>query len=220
MTLSALHTFGIEAENEGYERFVIPAGQWYKPASVPVEGDDSQAAFFLAYNTIAEMQGEEKRVVLSGLSPDSIQGDRAAKEILEQYDGEKPLTIDVSDIPDLVPALAAAAAFRDGARTEFTGGARLRLKESDRIRTTCRMVRALGAGVEEWEDGFAVIGKRTLPGGGIIDCACDHRIAMSAGIAAARCENSITLLGSECVAKSYPGFWEDFASLGGKWTCK
>ena len=82
------------------------------------------------------------------------------------------------------------------------------------------MVRALGAGVEEWEDGFAVIGKRTLPGGGIIDCACDHRIAMSAGIAAARCENSITLLGSECVAKSYPGFWEDFASLGGKWTCK
>lgn len=220
MTLSALHTFGIEAENEGYERFVIPAGQWYKPASVPVEGDDSQAAFFLAYNTIAEMQGEENRVVLSGLSPDSIQGDRAAKEILEQYDGEKPLTIDVSDIPDLVPALAAAAAFRGGARTEFTGGARLRLKESDRIRTTCRMVRALGAGVEEWEDGFAVIGKRTLPGGGIIDCACDHRIAMSAGIAAARCENSITLLGSECVAKSYPGFWEDFASLGGKWTCK
>ena len=81
-------------------------------------------------------------------------------------------------------------------------------------------VETLGAGVEEWEDGFAVIGKRTLPGGGIIDCACDHRIAMSAGIAAARCENSITLLGSECVAKSYPGFWEDFASLGGKWTCK
>ncbi len=220
MTISALHSFGIQITNENYTRFVIPAGQKYHPAAVSVEGDYSQAAFFLAYNTIAKMQGENKKIALSGLSPDSIQGDKAAAKILAEYESKKKLTINVSDIPDLVPALAAAAAFRDGARTEFCGASRLRLKESDRIQTTCRMVNALGAETEEWEDGFAVTGHKVLPGGGIIDCACDHRIAMSAAVAAVRCENSVTLLGSECVSKSYPAFWDVFKTLGGNSTSK
>ena len=162
------------------------------------------------------MQGKTGRVTPQGLRTDSLQGERAAEEILQQDIQPGDLEIDVSGIPDLVPALAAAAAFRTGGRTAFLHAARLRLKESDRIRTTCRMVEALGARTEEWEDGFAVNGDGKLPGGGIVDCCNDHRIAMSAAVAAACCDNSVTLLGTECVAKSYPRFWEDFTYLGGK----
>ena len=216
MTLQALNTFGITAEVVGdYAEFVIPAGQKYQSRTVSVEGDYSQAAFYLAYNTICQLQGKNGFVKLNGLQSDSLQGDRAAQEILQRYLQPGQLEIDVSEIPDLVPALATAAAFRSGSRTVFTHAARLRIKESDRIRTTCRMVETMGAHTEEWEDSFAVDGKETLQGGSIADCCNDHRIAMSAAIAAACCENSVTLLGTECVAKSYPHFWEDFRSLGG-----
>ena len=217
MTMQTLKIFGIDIQmTEDYLRFIVPAGQKYHPQKVLVEGDYSQAAFYLAYNTICRLQGKTGRVTPQGLRTDSLQGDRAAEEILQQYIQPGDLEIDVSGIPDLVPALAAAAAFRTGGRTAFIHAARLRLKESDRIRTTCRMVEALGARTEEWEDGFAVNGDGKLPGGGIVDCCNDHRIAMSAAVAAACCDNSVTLLGTECVAKSYPRFWEDFTYLGGK----
>lgn len=214
MTIQALHTFGIQAENVGnaYTRFVIPAGQHYQPRKVSVEGDYSQAAFFLAYNAMA---GEEK-IVLDGLRGDSLQGDRAAEEILQSYQNPGRIEIDAAEIPDLIPALAVAAAFRDGQETRFVNAGRLRMKESDRITVTCRMLAALGADVEEGPDFIIVHGKKKLPGGGLIDCCNDHRIAMSAAVAAANCQNDVTLLGSECVKKSYPRFWEDFTPLGGK----
>lgn len=216
MTLQALKTFGIDVDmTEDHLRFIIPAGQKYQPCNVSVEGDYSQAAFYLAYNTICLLQGKAGYIDLKGLQPHSLQGDRAAANILQRYSQPGELEIDVSGIPDLVPALAAAAAFRAGSKTVFSHAARLRIKESDRIRTTCRMVEAMGAGTEEWEDGFAVNGVETLQGGGIVDCCNDHRIAMSAAVAAACCDNSVTLLGTECVAKSYPHFWEDFTALGG-----
>ena len=221
MTLQALTTFGIQVETVGdYAGFIVPAGQKYQSRTVSVEGDYSQAAFYLAYNTICQLQGKNGFVSLKGLQRDSIQGDRAAQEILQRYLQPGELEIDVSEIPDLVPALAAAAVFRPGSRTVFTHAARLRIKESDRIRTTCRMVETMGADTEEWEDGFAVNGTQTLQGGSIVDCCNDHRIAMSAAVAAACCENSVTMLGTECVAKSYPHFWEDFRSLGGATTHK
>ncbi len=214
MTIAALRAFGVRAENiEGaYTRFSIPAGQHYRPQEISVEGDYSQAAFFLAYNAIA---GEE-RIVLNGLNPDSLQGDKAAKEILDRFRQPGTVEVDASGIPDLIPALAAAAAFRDGQKTRFGNAGRLRIKESDRIATTCRMLKALGAEVEEGPDFITVQGQKNLPGGGIVDCCNDHRIAMSAAVAAANCQNDVTLLGTECVRKSYPAFWEDFAGLGGK----
>lgn len=214
MTMQALRTFGVQVENEGggYTRFIIPAGQHYLPQNIAVEGDYSQAAFFLAYNSIA---GQEQ-IKLRGLREDSLQGDRAAKAILESYQTAGAVEVDASEIPDLIPALAAAAAFRDGQETRFVNAGRLRIKESDRITVTCRMLKALGAEVEEGADFIVVHGKKTLSGGGIVDCCIDHRIAMSAAMAAANCKNDVTLLGAECVGKSYPAFWEDFAALGGK----
>ena len=214
MTLSVLQQFGVQAENvDGtYTRFRVPAGQRYHAGRFPVEGDYSQAAFFLAYNQAA---GEEA-VRLHGLAPDSVQGDKAAAEILSLYQNDGDLTVDASGIPDLIPALAVAAAFRPAGRVIFANAGRLRLKESDRLATTHQLLRSLGAEAETGEDFLAVTGTGGLPGGGIADCCNDHRIAMSGAVAAALSENGAVLLGTECVGKSYPAFWEDFASLGGR----
>lgn len=214
MTLSVLQQFGVQAENvDGtYTRFRVPAGQRYHAGRFPVEGDYSQAAFFLAYNRAA---GEEA-VRLHGLAPDSVQGDKAAAEILSLYQNDGDLTVDASGIPDLIPALAVAAAFRPAGRVIFANAGRLRLKESDRLATTHQLLRSLGAEAETGEDFLAVTGTGGLPGGGIADCCNDHRIAMSGAVAAALSENGAVLLGTECVGKSYPAFWEDFTSLGGR----
>ena len=213
MTLSVLQQFGVQAENvDGtYTRFRVPAGQQYHAGRFPVEGDYSQAAFFLAYNRAAR----EEAVYLHGLSPDSVQGDKAAAEILSLYQNDGDITVDASGIPDLIPALAVAAAFRPAGRVIFANAGRLRLKESDRLATTHQLLRSLGAEAETGEDFLAVTGTGGLPGGGIADCCNDHRIAMSGAVAAALSENGAVLLGTECVGKSYPAFWEDFASLGG-----
>ena len=214
MTLSVLQQFGVQAENVSgaYTRFRVPAGQQYHAGRFPVEGDYSQAAFFLAYNRAAR----EEAVYLHGLSPDSVQGDKAAAEILSLYQNDGDLTVDASGIPDLIPALAVAAAFRPAGRVIFANAGRLRLKESDRLATTHQLLRSLGAEAETGEDFLAVTGTGGLPGGGIADCCNDHRIAMSGAVAAALSENGAVLLGTECVGKSYPAFWEDFTSLGGR----
>lgn len=214
MTLSVLRQFGVQAENVGgaYTRFRVPAGQRYQAGQFSVEGDYSQAAFFLAYNRAA---GEEA-VRLQGLSPDSVQGDKAAAEILSLYQNSGDITVDASGIPDLIPALAVAAAFRPAGKVVFANAGRLRLKESDRLATTCGLLHSLGAEAEAGEDFLSVTGTGGLPGGGIADCCNDHRIAMSGAVAAALSENGAVLLGTECVGKSYPAFWEDFVSLGGQ----
>lgn len=214
MTLAVLRQFGIEAENVNgdYTVFRVPAGQQYRFGHFTVEGDYSQAAFFLAYNAAAG-----GGVTLKGLNPDSVQGDKAAAEILAQYPQAGDLTVDASGIPDLIPALAVAAAFRAEGSVTFAHAGRLRLKESDRLATTFQLLSCLGAEVEEGEDWLRVNGTGYLPGGGVIDCCNDHRIAMSGAVAAALAENSVLLLGTECVNKSYPAFWTDFAALGGRY---
>ena len=107
--------------------------------------------------------------------------------------------MNVSDFPDLVPPLAAVAALAPGT-TRLTGCGRLRLKESDRIETVCAGLAALGA-------------DRTSDGE--VDATNDHRIAMMAAIAASRCTGGVTIHGAECVQKSYPAFFDDYAKLGG-----
>lgn len=212
MTLEALTTFGIKVENRDYREFIIPGGQRYLSKDTVVEGDYSQAAFFYAANFIG---GD---VLLKGLNPNSSQGDRAVEAILADFAQKDDCELDVSDIPDLVPALAAAAAYRAGKVTRFVNASRLRIKESDRIAATCLMLRALGAQVEEGEDSITVWGQETLPGTGenALDCCNDHRIAMAAAAAAVGCTGKVRLLGAECVSKSYPAFWEDYRRLGGE----
>jgi 3-phosphoshikimate 1-carboxyvinyltransferase len=123
--------------------------------------------------------------------------------------------LDVSQCPDLVPPLAAHAALRKpGAVTHIVGAARLRIKESDRLASVTQVLNALGAQVEEGQDYLTITAVEQLHGG-TVSSYNDHRIAMMAAIAATRATQPVTVLGAECVRKSYPNFWEDYERLGG-----
>lgn len=177
---------------------------YHSPGCVQVEGDWSNAAFWLA----AKALGSDLQV--NNLCGDSPQGDRAVIELLPKL--KDKVSICAADIPDLVPILSVVAAANRGA--VFTRIRRLRMKESDRVESVMAMLNALGGKAEADEDTLTVYGTGLL--GGTVDSFGDHRIAMSAAIAATVCEKPVTVLGAECVKKSYPAFWEEFARLGGK----
>ena len=168
---------------------------------ITVEGDWSNGAFWLAANALGS------RLYVAALRQDSAQGDRVCADLLPRL--KEHITIDASDIPDLVPILAVVAAANQGA--VFTNIARLRLKESDRVASVIAMLTALGGKAEADENTLTVFG--TGLHGGTVDSMNDHRIAMSAAIAATVCTAPVTILGAECVEKSYPRFWEEYFRL-------
>ena len=199
MTLQAMGLFGVSTDG-----FRIAGGKGFcSPGTLEVEGDWSNAAFFLAAASMGSA------VTVTGLSPDTAQGDRAASPLLERL--ENNITISAADIPDLVPILSVAAAAKQGA--VFTHVQRLRLKESDRVASVIAMLRALGGNAEAAENTLTVFPCRLR--GGTVDACGDHRIAMSAAIAATVSDGPVTILGAECVSKSYPRFWEEYKRLGG-----
>ncbi len=208
LTLDVLEQFGISLENQNYERFLVSGRQRYRPCAYSVEADWSQAAFWYAANFVG------CQVTLEGLNFDSAQGDKQAAALYWPMARPGDLDIDLAHIPDLAPPLAAMAAVRRGV-TRFVHAGRLRLKESDRIAAITDALNALGAQAEETPDGFVVHGLPQLEGGGTVDCRNDHRIAMMAGVLACCAQRPSTLLGAECVEKSYPQFWAEFARLGG-----
>ena len=209
MTAQAMGEFGVE----GAATMSLPpqyhtfGNQVYRLAEVTVEADWSQAAFWYAAKALGS------GVEVTGLDVNSIQGDRAIVDYAAVLSEAGDVEMDVSQCPDLVPALAAIAAARQGT-TRLGNAARLRLKESDRLATTAAMVNALGGQAEELSDGLVIRGVPSLTGG-TVDACNDHRIAMAAAIAASRCDGEVTVLGAECVSKSYPNFWEEYERLGG-----
>ena len=170
---------------------------------ITVEGDWSNAAFWLAANELGS------DIHAAGLRRDSPQGDRVVADLLPQL--HEKITISAADIPDLVPVLSVVAAANQGAI--FTDIRRLRLKESDRAASVIAMIEALGGQAEATEDTLTIHG--TGLRGGRVDACNDHRIAMSAAIAATVCKEPVTICGAECVEKSYPKFWAEYARLGG-----
>ncbi len=222
MTLRTLRLFGIcvRAAADGYE---IPGNQCYRaPETLEIEGDWSNAAFFLAAGALGEA------VSMEGLAPDSLQADRAIAALLTRFgancrqngtavrvsaDTHCAARIDVSACPDLFPILSVIACGCRG-KTELYNAARLRLKESDRIQTSAAMLTALGGRCEEREDALIICGTGRLVGG-VVDSCGDHRIAMAAAIASILCEKTVTIRNAEAVGKSYPRFFEDFNKLGG-----
>ena len=106
---------------------------------------------------------------------------------------------------DELPVIAVLCAYADG-ESVISGADELRVKESDRIRTTAAMLTALGGDVEERPDGFIIRGKKKLRGGTVDSCA-DHRIAMSGAVALAASEQGGEILGAECVDISFPNFF-------------
>ena len=223
MTEDALRRAGVSVE-AGSAGYVIPGGQTFSlPETLRVESDWSGAAFFLCMGALSP-----EGVLVSGPDPASVQGDRGILDILRSLGAEVELrregvfvrrgslhgtVVDAAPVPDLIPAVCAAAAAAEG-ETRIVNAARLRLKESDRLSSTAAMLNGLGAEIEERPDGLIVRGRPFLRGG-TADSQGDHRIAMAAAVAASVCREPVTVLRSECAAKSYPRFWDDLDGLKG-----
>ena len=219
MTEQALALSGVRIEKPDALTWQIAGGQRFSlPSSLRAEGDWSNAAFFLCMGALSE-----RGVCVEGLERSSAQGDRAVLSILERFGAEvtwegeavrvrrgrlTPGLIDASAIPDLIPALSVLACGAVG-DTEIIHAARLRLKESDRLKSTAQLIRDLRGSVDELPDGLIVHGSGSLRGGSADPCG-DHRIAMSAAVAACLCSESVIVRNASCVEKSYPAFWDDF----------
>ncbi len=222
MTLSVLQQFGIKVICENPQTYVIPGGQSYhSPAHLTSEGDWSNAAFWLCAGAL------NSPVTVDGLQRNSLQGDKAVCDILQQmgafvqYSNNSVtvlpgtlhgITIDGSQIPDLIPILSVVAACAEGT-THIINSARLRIKESDRLASTAQLLSKLGASVQEESDGLLIHGSAL--NGGTVDSFNDHRIAMSAAIASLCCKEPVLIENPTCVNKSYPTFYDEFSHLGG-----
>lgn len=232
LTLAMQRTFGIRITETDYGYFV-PGNQCYTaPGTLTIEADWSSAAFWLAAGAIGTTAP-----VLTGLSLNSAQGDRAVLQILENFGAkilqtdigitiQKPTAlhgtvVDASDVPDLIPILAVVAAHAEG-KTQFIHAGRLRIKESDRIVSTEELLQRLGVRTESTQDTLTVYGtcqttssiSDTLPV--TVRSFNDHRIAMSAAVAATVSARPLLLSQAEAVSKSYPTFYEHYKSLGGQ----
>ena len=224
MTEDALRLSGVDFSKNGAS-YAIPGGQRFRlPVRTVVEGDWSNAAFFLCMGALSK-----EGVTVEGLNLQSSQGDRGVLDVLRRFGAEvgeegdtvtvrrgtlRGVTIDASPIPDLIPVLSVVASVAAG-ETRVENASRLRLKESDRLKSTANLLRALGGQVEEKEDGLVITGVPALHGGAV-ETQNDHRLAMSAATAACAATGEITVDNDGCVAKSYPRFWEDFSSLKGE----
>jgi 3-phosphoshikimate 1-carboxyvinyltransferase len=219
ITLNVMEDFGIAYYRQGYQYFTVPAGQRYQARDYEVEGDASSASYFLG---AAAVTGG--RITLTNLNPQSCQGDSSFIKVLEQMGclvesspvgvvlQGRPLLalrINMAHMPDLVPTLAVVAAFAQG-KTVITGVAHLRHKESDRLRAVATELAKLGIAVQETSDGLIIQGSK--PHGALIETYNDHRIAMSFALAGLKTPG-VSIADPECVAKSFPDFWEYFESL-------
>ena len=219
MTLSALRQFGVEI-SQAQQTFSVKPQPYRSPGIVSVEGDWSNAAFWLCAGALGGP------VTVTGLNPQSLQGDRAVLDVLRRFGAQvqvhgdavtvsrgclRPVDIDAADIPDLVPVLSVLAAAAPGITT-ITNAARLRLKESDRLAAVCGLLQTLGGSVRQTGDGLIISGGIPLTGG-TVDCCGDHRMVMAAAVAAALCRDPVRIPNAEAVAKSDPGFWDAFDCL-------
>ncbi|MBQ8082362.1 MAG: 3-phosphoshikimate 1-carboxyvinyltransferase [Clostridia bacterium] len=223
MTVDAMAAFGVRIRVMDNVLFVDPGQAYRSPGRCAVEGDWSSAAFPLCLGALTGS------AVLTGLLPNSAQGDKRILPLLERIGARvkaennqvtvtagaklRAIEEDVSDIPDLVPVLAAVLMHAEG-RSRLYHAERLRLKESDRLETTRRMILDLGGEAQIQGDDLIIVGKPHCPGG-TVDGAGDHRIVMAAAVAAARCAGDSVIQGAGAVDKSYPDFFEDYQTLGG-----
>ena len=223
MTLSVMSDFGISPEcNEEFTSFSIPQGK-YRAMEYEIEGDASNASYFWAAAAITG-----GRVTVSNVPVPSLQGDAGLVPLLARMgcdierDGSgitlrgrerlEGITVDMGDMPDVVPTLAVVAAFAHG-KTVIRNIAHLRIKECDRLTATLTELAKMGARVEEGED-FMVIhgdGGASLHGAEI-ETYKDHRMAMSFAVAGLRVAG-VQIRDEGCVGKSFPDFWERFEKL-------
>jgi 3-phosphoshikimate 1-carboxyvinyltransferase len=211
MTVSALRDFGIEIGLEEAGKSGFPFGGWtvkgpqaYHPGKRRAEGDWSGAAFWVAANAL----GADIR--LRGLDRASLQPDRRIEDICR----ESPSEVDVSACPDLLPVLAVWAGL-SGRAVKIRGAARVRIKECDRVAAMAKELNAIGGKARELPDGLDIEPVDEYSGGAVSGWN-DHRVVMALAVASLKSRNAIAIDGAQAVAKSYPGFFEDFKALGGE----
>lgn len=209
---------------EDFSHIKIPSKQSYAPYNGTVPGDFSSAAFLLAAAAITNSD-----VTVKNLDYGSVQGDKAILRILQQMqviskvgkdsiqiignDGLlKPIDLDVSDIPDLVPVCTALACYADGT-SKIHNAERLRLKESDRLASLYSELGKMGANIKMDESSLTIKGPCKLHGAKI-DPHNDHRIAMACAVAALGADGDTIIQNAECVRKSYPSFFQDLRKIG------
>ncbi|MFN6129792.1 MAG: 3-phosphoshikimate 1-carboxyvinyltransferase [Planctomycetota bacterium] len=222
MTLAVMHSFGVQLDAEGYQRFRIPAPQQYHGIDYAIEPDASAASYFLA---TAAITGGKVRVL--GLSRNSLQGDVGFADVLEQMGcsvtwgsdfievsgrAARGIDINMNAISDTVQTLSVVALFAEGS-TRIRGVSHNRHKETDRIGDLATELRRLGADIDEQDDGL-IIHPRPLRGCELTTYR-DHRMAMSLTLAGLRVPE-VRILDPACTGKTYPKFFEDLGNLLGQ----
>jgi 3-phosphoshikimate 1-carboxyvinyltransferase len=220
MTIQILKSFGITVENLDYNLFRIKGNQKYVPHSYIVEGDWSGAAFLLVAGAI------NGQLSVSGLRSDSMQSDKSIVNALEKagahiISGEDQIEItrselkafefDATESPDLFPPLVALASYCEGKST-IKGVSRLIYKESDRAKVLKEEFGKMEIKIEIDDDLMYVIGGK--PQGARVESHDDHRIAMAIAITSLGASGKVSIRDSQCVAKSYPGFFDDLRHVG------
>jgi 3-phosphoshikimate 1-carboxyvinyltransferase len=220
MTLEILRSYGITIHNTGYNIFNIPGNQKYAPHDYTVEGDWSGGAFLLVAGAI------NGQLTINGLRSDSLQSDMAIIRALKQADAQmmisenqidisrselKAFEFDATESPDLFPPLVALASFCSGVST-IKGVSRLIYKESDRGVALKEEFGKMNISIDINDDLMSVTGGR--PSGARVESHEDHRIAMAVAVASLGASGRVYIRDSQCVAKSYPGFFDDLRHLG------
>lgn len=223
MTLKTLSAFGIIIEKKKQGFFIRGNQKYISPETYKVEGDWSNAAFWLIAGAFTE-----GGIGVKGLNQDSAQGDKRIIEVIRNFGAKveikedliyvskgrlKGTTIDASQIPDMIPAIAVLAAEAEG-ETRILNAERLRHKESDRLHSITEVIQSLGGDVEEFADELIIHGTKGKGLiGGKVQTFGDHRIVMMAAIASLICKEKVVITGTEAVRKSYPHFFEDLNKL-------
>ncbi len=220
LTIEILRSFGITVDNDGYNVFSITGNQKYQARDYSVEGDWSGGAFLLVAGAINGNLG------VQGLRNDSKQSDRSVMEALKKAGAQmimkdetifisksdlKSFEFNATESPDLFPPLVALASYCTGI-TSIKGVSRLIFKESNRANTLKEEFGKLGVKVEIKDDQMIVTGNR--PGKARVESHDDHRIAMALAVASLGATGKVSIRDSQCVAKSYPGFFDDLRQMG------
>lgn len=219
MTVDTLNRFGIRVQRDGYTRFEISGGQTYRAGDYAVAPDASQAGYFWGAAAIAGGS-----VTVAGVTRDSRQGDVGLAGVLERmgcrvaYSPEgirvsggrlQAVTVDMGDMPDMVPTLAVVAAFAEGT-TVIHNVSHLKTKESDRLAVTCSELRKMGIAAVAENNRILVTGGD--PRAAVIETHDDHRIAMSFAMAGLKVPG-VKIIDPACVEKSFPTFWKVWQTL-------
>jgi 3-phosphoshikimate 1-carboxyvinyltransferase len=222
LTLQMVDYFGGKAEREGNIMYFNGGGS-YRARDIAIAGDYSSASFIIAASAITGGS-----VTVTSLSNDFAQADSVILDVAEKFgcnverngdsvtvsaSGLDGTDIDCAEMPDIFPITCVIASAARG-KSIISGSQNLRVKETDRIETTCSMLKNIG--VEFSADGNSIRIKGGKIRGGVVDSYGDHRIAMSAAVAGLASAKGILVKDAGCYSVSYPSFLKDLRRIGGK----